>query len=295
MENRLKRKAAENAPLIRTRPFGTTGQRVNLVGLGGEGILRTFGKTKDAQGVIWEAIRQGIGYFDSARVYAGSEGYYGTIWTNHPEIRKRIFQTSKSASRDRGGALADLEQTLSTMGVERLDLWQIHDLRTEEELEVIAAPGGALEAFLEAKASGKTRFIGVTGHHDPDILTRAVREWPVDAVMMPVNPVEGVLGGFLDSTLPRAKEKGLAIIGMKVLGASHYLYPELGATPERLIRFALSQEITLAIVGCSTPQHVQRLARIGREFEPFPPDQLNEIVGRFRPYAKELAYYRGVV
>jgi hypothetical protein len=69
------------------------------------------------------------------------------------------------------------------MGIDHLDLRQIHDLRTEEDFRTISGPDGALEAFLEAKANGKTRFIGVTGHHDPAILTRAIREWPVDSVL----------------------------------------------------------------------------------------------------------------
>ena len=226
--------------------------KVTIVGLGGEGILRTYGQTARAQEVILEAASQGIAYFDSARVYAGSEGYYGSVWPKHPEIRARIFQTSKSGSRDKKGALSDLETTLRTMGLDHLDLWQIHDVRTERDLEAISSPQGALEAFVEAKAAGKIRFIGVTGHHDPSILTQAVRDWPVDAVLMPVNPVEGALRGFFDSTLPEAHRKGIAVIGMKVLGAGHYILPDLDMTPELLIRFALSQKITLAIVGCST-------------------------------------------
>lgn len=278
---------------ICTRLFGRTGQAVTCVGLGGEGVLRTFGKTTDALAVIREAAAQGIGYFDSARVYAGSEGYYGSFWADRPEIRPGIFQTSKSASRDRKGALDDLEKSLATLGLDNLDLWQIHDVRTEEDLRAIQSPGGALEVFLEAKAAGKIRFIGVTGHQDPGVLTRAVRELPVDSVLMPVNPVEGALGGFFDSTLPAAKEKGIAVIGMKVLGASYYISPEQGVTPGLLIRYALSQEITLVIVGCSTPQEVQALAGAGRNFEPLSSDEQHELVSRFRPHARQLAYYRG--
>jgi len=280
---------------IETRLFGRTDRLVTAVGLGGEGILRTFGQESGAEAVIQEAIAQSITYFDSARVYAGSEGYYGLIWRRLPQVRKQVFQASKSASRDRKGALADLEQTLSTMGIDHLDLWQIHDVRTMEEIQVIEGPGGALEAFIEAKKSGKTRFIGVTGHHDPDILTRAVRQWPVDSVMMPVNPVEGALGGFLDKTLPAARKKGMAIIGMKVLGASHYLFPEQGITPEVLIRYGLSQDITVAIVGCSNPAHVQTLAQTGHDFEPLSVTEQHSLVDRFRPHAARFAYYRGVI
>ena len=275
-------------------PFGKTGVEVSIVGLGGEGILRTHGREGAAGAVIRESVDQGVTYFDCARAYAGSEGYYGLIWSAHPELRARVFQAGKSAERTKKGALADLDQTLVTMHIDHLDLWQIHDVRTEADLHRIAGPGGALEAFLEAKSAGKTRFIGVTGHHDPEILTRAVKEWPVDSVLLPVNPVEGALPGFLDETVPAAREKGIAVIGMKVLGASQYLAPENGLTADLLIRFALSRAADLVVVGCSSPEHVRTLALAGRTFEPLPPAALEQLTASFRPYARRLAYYRGV-
>jgi aryl-alcohol dehydrogenase-like predicted oxidoreductase len=280
---------------IPTGVFGQTGQKVTRVGLGGEGVLRTYGKSEQAREVIHEAITRGITYFDSAQAYAGSERYYGSIWTESPEMRSRIFQASKSASRHKEDALADLQNTLRNMGTSYLDLWQIHDVRTEEDLRIISGPGGALEAFLEAKSSGKVRFVGVTGHHDPEILTRAVEDWPVDSVMIPVNPVEGVLGGFLTSTLPAANKKGVAIIGMKILGASHYLQPRLGITAEVLIRFALSYAISVAIVGCSNASEVKTLADAGRSFNPLSRQEKTDLMQRLKPYSRKLAFYRGVL
>jgi predicted aldo/keto reductase-like oxidoreductase len=206
-----------------------------------------------------------------------------------------VFQASKSAKRSGVGALADLEQTLGNMSIDHLDLWQIHDVRTEEDIEMISQPGGALEAFIEAKSIGKTRFIGVTGHHDPKILEKAIREWPVDSVMMPINPVEAAIGGFMDSALPAAREKGIAVIAMKVLGAGHYIVPEAGITPEMLIRFALSQPITVAIIGCSNGSHVRTLAETGRNFSPLSREELQGVVEIFRPYARKLAFYRGTL
>jgi len=277
---------------ISTQMFGNTDQKVTIVGLGGEGVLRTFGQEVVAEDVIREALSQGITYFDSARAYSGSESYYGRVWSKNSDAREKVFQTSKSAMRQKKAALADLDQPLSNMGIDHLDLWQIHDVRTEDDMKVIAGSGGALEAFVEAKAAGKIRFIGVTGHHDPGIL--AVKEWPVDAVLMPVNPVEAVLGGFLDDTLNTAKEKGIAVIAMKVLGASYYLSPEAGVTAQALIHFALSQPVNLAIVGCSSPEEVNVLADAGRDFQPMSDDEQQRLISLFRPHARKLGYYRGV-
>jgi predicted aldo/keto reductase-like oxidoreductase len=179
------------------------------------------------------------------------------------------------------------------MGTDHLDLWQIHDVRTRDDIEAIEREGGALEAFLQAKEEGYIKYIGVTGHYDPEILTYAVEHWPVDTVLMPVNPVEGVIGGFLDGTLPAARKRGLGIIGMKVLGASNYIYRELGITPERLIRYALSQPVSTAIVGCSTPEEVATLAEVGRIFTPMDEQEQQKLISTFKPFAKQLAYYRG--
>jgi len=279
---------------IATRDFAIIGCPVTMVGLGGEGILRTYGRAQQATAVIQAAIDQGITYFDCAHAYADSELYYGAIWKAFPEKRGSLFQASKSASRDKKGALADLENSLRRLQTDYLDLWQIHDVRTDSDLNRIAGPDGALEAFVAAKASGKVRHIGVTGHHDPRILTQAVIEWPVDSVMMPVNPAEAVLGGFLTSTLPAAQAKNMAVIGMKILGAAHYILPEWGITAEMLIRFAVTSGITVVIVGCSSDAEVGTLARIGRDFVPLSEDEKNHLTGRFKPHAKRLAFYRGV-
>jgi len=284
---------------ITEKPFGKI-QNVTCVGLGGEGVLRTYGRSAEAEKVISEAIFQKITYFDCARVYSDSERYYGAIWGKNPEMRRSIFQASKSASRDRQGALKDLGETLERLQTSYLDLWQIHDVRTQEDIRMISGPGGALEAFLEARDSGKVKAIGVTGHHDPRILTQAVLEWPVDSVMIPVNPVEGVLAktrpdAFLSSTITAAREKGIAVIAMKTLGASHYIFPDTGITADLLIRYALSHQVTVAIVGCSTPEHVRILADAGKNKAVLSENEKQALEKAFEPHVSKLAFYRGVL
>lgn len=278
---------------MRTVPFGSTGVWISAVGLGGEGVLRTFGRREEARAVIREAVEQGITYFDSARVYSDSEVYYGSVWREEPSLRRQIFQTSKSASRDRDSAREDLESSLQRLHTDYLDLWQIHDVRTDGDLEAISGPGGALEAFVAAREEGLVRHIGVTGHHDPAVLSRAVTEWPVDAVLLPVNPAEGVLDGFLTHTLAAAREKGIAVIGMKVLGAGQYILPQLNIMAGLLIRYALSLGITLPVIGCSTPAEVQVIANTSG-MEPLSAVEMKMIEDRFRSHAQRLAFYRGV-
>lgn len=279
---------------MKTIQLGRSKKQVSVVGLGGEGVLRTYDRNNEAQIVIREALQQGISYCDCARVYSDSEIYYGEVWKAGPDLRKAIFQTSKSASRDRDGAFADLTASLQRLQTDYLDLWQIHDVRTEEDFEEISRPGGALEAFVSARDSGLVKNIGVTGHHDPYILTKAVEQWPVDTVLMPVNPIEQVIGGFLTQTLAAAQEKGVAVIGMKILGAGHYVLPKLAVTAGLLIRYALSFGITVAIVGCSTAEEVRELSAAAN-LPPLSDFEKEKITELFAPYAEKYAFYRGVL
>ena len=281
---------------IRETFFGTGRQQVTTVGLGGEGILRTSNRLPHARKVIFEALDQGINYFDSAPAYSDSELYLGSVWKEKPTARLQAFQTSKSAIRDKAGAQSQLEKSLKRLHTDYLDLWQIHDLRTKRDFDAIAGPGGALEAFVEAKKAGKVKNIGVTGHFDPNILARAVWEWPVDSVMLPVNPVEELIGGFLTKTLVEARRRNIAVIGMKILGASHYILPKYDVSAELLIRYALSHEITVAIVGCTSPDEVQTLADAGRRSSrALSGNEKERIIDVFKPYYKKLAFYRGVI
>ena len=274
-------------------PFGSTGVSVTRVGLGGEGVLRTHGREEEARKVIEKALDLGIGYYDTAPAYSGSEDYLGSVWKSGKFDRNSIFQTSKSASRDDDGAMRDLRETLVKLGADHQDLWQIHDVRTMGDFAEIGGSGGALQAFIKAKESGLVRHIGVTGHHDPEVLTKCVEEWPLDSVLLPVNPVEGILGGFLTETLPAAKSKGMAVIAMKVLGGGHYLVPEQNLTAPIYLRYALSQPVDVVIVGCSTPAEVAELAQEAQSFVPMGQEDQRALLEVFRPQARSLAFYRG--
>jgi aryl-alcohol dehydrogenase-like predicted oxidoreductase len=135
----------------------------------------------------------------------------------------------------------------------------------------------------------------VTGHHDPVVLLHAVNRWDIDSVLLPVSPVEAAIGGFADQVIPAARERGIGVIGMKTLGAGNYIHPESGLNPETLIRFALSQDVDLVIVGCSTADEARFLARIGQEHVTMSDEEQARLIETVRPYAPRLAYYRGII
>jgi aryl-alcohol dehydrogenase-like predicted oxidoreductase len=264
-------------------------------GLGGEGVLRTKGRTQEALAMLNAAFEAGIRYFDSAPAYAGSERYYGLFWDQHPERKELAFQTSKSAQRSAKGANEDLKRTLARMDRDHLGLWQIHDVRDTTDISEIEGSDGALKAFYEARETGVVRGIGVTGHHNPSVLLHAVTHWDIDSVLLPVNPVESVIGGFIDKVIPAARERDVGVIGMKTLGAGNFIHTETGFSPKNLIRFALAQDVDLVIVGCSTADEARFLASSGSWSLPMKEPEQTLLIETVRPYAHRLAYYRGVL
>jgi aryl-alcohol dehydrogenase-like predicted oxidoreductase len=265
--------------LLPSRPLGRTGLTVTQVGLGGEGILRTRGRFKEAQDVIHRALDLGITYFDCARVYAGSEEYYGSALGKK---RERIFLTSKASERSKKGALGQLHTSLATMRTGYLDLWQVHDIRTARDLSEISAPGGALEACVEARQQGMVRFLGVTAHQDPAILAEALELFDFDTVLMPMSSAHPHFIGFVEKTLPVALRKGMGIIGMKVIGGSIVPARRTPEEVEVLMRYALTLPVSTIVIGCETPREVEMNVRIAREFSPFTPGEMERLAASAR-------------
>ena len=274
---------------IPKRKLGKTGLDVTILGLGGEGILRTFGYEQEAYALINKAIDLGINYFESARAYSGSESYYGLALK---ERRRNIFLTSKSHARDKKGAWAHLQETLGNMKTDHLDLWQVHDVRTEDEVEQIFGPKGAIEAFSEAKEKGLTRFVGITGHHDPLITKRCMETYDFDTVLIPVNPAEPTYQSFPDHVIPLALEKKMAVIAMKAYFRGIAARIPGFTTMEPFYRFALSHPVTTAVIGCDDTGQLEQNVGFANAFHPMSEKEMHDLVNQVTPYARELMYYK---
>jgi aryl-alcohol dehydrogenase-like predicted oxidoreductase len=274
---------------IPRRTLGRTGAGVSVLGLGGEGVLRTTGYDDEAYALINSAIDLGINYCESARAYAGSESYYGKALG---ERRAGVFLTSKSHARDRRGARAHLQETLKNMKTDHLDLWQVHDVRTDEDIREIFGPGGAIEAFVEAKEKGMTRFIGVTGHHDPQVLRRCIELFPFDTVLLPVNPGEPAYKSFLKEVVPLALEKQMGIIGMKVYFRGLAQRIPWYTSLEPFLRFALSQPVSNVVIGCDDVEQLAENVKFAKSYVPMTDPEMQALVRDVSPYARKLMYYK---
>jgi aryl-alcohol dehydrogenase-like predicted oxidoreductase len=249
--------------MIVERSLGRTGARVLPVSLGGEGILRTTGRAREAVPVIIEALRLGVRYCDTAPAYQQSQDYYGEAFRSAgAAARKGVFLASKTHERTRDRALRLLDDSLRRLGTDWLDLWQMHDLRDADELDVIFGRGGAVEAARQAQADGRIRFIGLTGHHDPDVLVEAMRRFKFDSVLVALNPADARHRPFVPTVVAEARRQGMGVVGMKALAAG----PLLREAPAgELLRYTASIADTV-IVGCSTVAEVQQNLGVTRGF-----------------------------
>jgi aryl-alcohol dehydrogenase-like predicted oxidoreductase len=272
------------------RTLGRTGYNATILGLGGEGVLRTFGYDQQAEAVIEAALEAGINYFETARAYSGSEAYLGQGLAGH---RDKIFLTSKTHGRSFNEAMAHLSITLKNLNTDHLDLWQVHDVRTMDEVAAIGAPGGVLEAMHHARERGWVRFIGVTGHHDPAVLRRVLELYDFDTVLLPINPAEPHLASFLP-VAQEAMAKGLGVIAMKTLCRGQL--PELAENPGEAVRellaYALSQAVTLAVVGADSVPQVLELAAAARDVTPMTLKEQHRLEAAVGPLARQLMYYK---
>jgi aryl-alcohol dehydrogenase-like predicted oxidoreductase len=276
--------------MIAERTLGRTGARVLAVSLGGEGILRTTGRAREAVPVILEALRLGVRYCDTAPAYQQSQDYYGEAFRSAGKgARDAVFLASKTHERTRDRALRLLDDSLRRLGTDRLDLWQMHDLRELDELDTIGRPGGALQAAAEARADGRVRFIGLTGHHDPQLLVEAMRRFPFDSVLLPINPADPRHRPFIPSAVAEARRRGMGVVGMKVLAAGRLVRE---APPPDLIRYAASHADTV-IIGCSSIDEVRANLAVARDLEPMPDAEQRALEQRIAARASGYDYFKG--
>lgn len=271
------------------RPLGNTGEKISVLGLGGEGVLRSFDRENEAVSLIHRAIDLGITYFESARAYAGSESYYGKALE---ERRKEIFLASKSHERTADGVLKHLETTLKNMKTGSLDLWMVHDVRSVSDLDQIFGPAGAIKAFEIARQHRMIKWIGISGHRNPTILSRALSLFSFDTVLIPVNPAEWHYRSFLNEILPKAQKKEMGVLGMKVFsrGTCFKIFERESAG--HFLRFALTQPITTVVVGCETVEQLEMNVRIAQAYQPMTEKEQEIMINKVKYYARELAYYK---
>jgi predicted aldo/keto reductase-like oxidoreductase len=255
------------------REFGRTGVKLTVVGQGGArlALLRT---KEAARAHVRQAYELGLNYFDCAHSYweGHSEAVYGDVLS---DVRKQVFITTKSGKRTRSEAEQELHGSLKSLNTDYIDLWQMHGIQNQVDVERIFAPGGAIEAFEAAKKAGKCRFFGFTGHHDPHAhlaMLKTYDKW--DSILMPLHAADPAYVSFEKMALPEAVRSGIGLQAMKVFGNA-FLLRVLNA--EECLRYALSLPIHCATVGCSTPGQLDDDVRFAQNFKPFTAMEMEDL------------------
>jgi predicted aldo/keto reductase-like oxidoreductase len=249
---------------IPTREFGKTGVKVSIIAQGGA-RMDLHPTVAEAADHVRRVYDLGLTYFDCARSYWGgkSEEAYGIGLKG---VRKNVFLTSKSTKRTRQEAEQDLATSLKTLQTDHLDIWQMHDVRTPEEIKTILGPGGAMEAFQAAKKAGKCRFIGFTGHFYPEThaaLLQAYDQW--DSVLLPVHAADHAYLSFEKTALPVAVSQGIGVQAIKVFCKAFLLR---SLSPRECLEYTLSMPVHVAVCGAGTQGQMEDNIRVAQSFKP---------------------------
>lgn len=269
-------KATAVAPTTKTLPkrkLGSTGIEVSLLGLGTWLGGVQSGTPEVAHAVITRALDEGVTYIDTAPSYAPAEERVGEALVGR---RADIVLGSKTGLRTRDGARAELEQSLRLLRSDWIDVWQVHGIASESEIEQVFAPGGAMEAFVKAKEEKLVRFLGITGHARPDLLAKMFERFPFDTVLTAVNVADWLRRPTVDLLVPRALEKGIGIIGMKTFGGAEASVLRTVSAVDAL-SWVWSLPVSTTIVGASTPEHVSENAELARSFVPLAAARAEEL------------------
>jgi predicted aldo/keto reductase-like oxidoreductase len=271
---------------IPLKRFGKTDVQISALGLGGHHL----GSAKDEQTaveIVHQAVDGGVTFFDNCWEYnrGKSEDWLGKGLKGR---RDKVFLMTKVCThgRDAGLAMQMLDQSLRRLQTDHLDLWQIHGVSFQNDAELFMRPGGAAEALLKAKKDGKVRFLGFTGHKDPDYhLAMLNTGFPWDAVQMPLNPFDANFMSFEKKVLPVLVQKGIAALGMKPIGGHGEPIQKGVFTAKELLGYSMSLPTATTISGVEDLNIMKQNLEIAQSFTPYSDSQMQALRDRAKEYA----------
>src|SRR3984885_11235439 len=269
--------------MIPLRNFGKTDVKISALGLGGHHL----GAAKDevtAVEIVHRALDGGITFYDCCWEYnrGKSEDWLGKGLRG---VRDRAFVMSKVCTHGRDASLAMqmLEQSLRRLQTDHLDLWQIHGVTFQNDPQLFIRSNGAAEAMQKAKQQGKVRFVGFTGHKDPDIhLAMLNTDFPFDAVQMPLNSFDANFHSFEIQVLPELNRRGIAPLGMKPLNGHGEAIQQGVISAEEALRYAMSLPVATTITGMEKLEVLHQNLRVAQGFQPMTADEMQALRDRVR-------------
>jgi aryl-alcohol dehydrogenase-like predicted oxidoreductase len=291
------------APPMPERALGRTGHMVRLFSLGGQASLEQADKHDVSIAIINRAIDLGVNYLDTAAAYGRprtpdtprwelngiSQTFLGEVMATR---RKEVFLASKTDDRTRDGSLRLLDQSLKLLKTDHLDLWQLHNVMRDDQIEQIFAKDGAIEALLKARDQKMVRFLGITGHYDPAPLIKGLERFDFDTILIALNPADPHRFSFKAELLPLANKKKMGVIGMKIPARDRLLRPDGVSTMKEAMSYTLTLPVSTVIIGCKTVEQLEEDVAIAKGFAPLPPAEMARLEGLTASYVAEAAWFR---
>jgi aryl-alcohol dehydrogenase-like predicted oxidoreductase len=266
------------------RALGKTGVKVSILGLGGSHIGYPELTDRESVALIRRAIDGGIDFLDNCWDYNAGKSEERMGKALQGGYRERVFLMTKIDGRTRAAATEQLEQSLTRLRTDMIDLVQIHEVIRMSDPKRCFAPGGAIEALLAARDAGKLRFIGFTGHKDPAIhlamlAVASKHGFVFDAVQMPLNVMDFHFNSFEIQVLPVLVDNGIGALGMKSMGSGDILDSQV-VSPEECLRYALTLPVSVVISGMDSVEVLEKNLDIARSFKPLSDATRRELLSR---------------
>lgn len=293
-----------------TRNLGRTGYRVGIFSLGGQAAIEQPNNHAIAVPIIERALDLGVNYIDTAAMYGGdrrwSQRYVGEVMKHR---RSQAYLASKTHDRTRDGSLRLLEESLRLLNTDHLDAWQLHHIDSQSDVDRIFSKGGAIDALQQAKEQKMVRFLGVTGHSDPDVLIQCLERFPFDQILLALNAADRHHLSFMARLLPLAVEKQVGIVGMKIPARGRILAswkpdpshssPWEGKatgpgtlTMKEALYYVLSLPVSTVIIGCDNIVQIEENVQLARDFTPLSERQLASLSEKAQPVARQALFFR---
>lgn len=268
------------------RILGRTGEAISIVGFPGLAMIHDDQETCNK--AVRKAIDLGVNYFDVAPAYGNGKAETRLGIALEGVDYSNIFLACKTKMRDKAGARMELERSLKLLKTDHFDLYQMHHIRTPDEVKQAFAPGGAIETFIEARKEGKVRYLGFSAHTTKGAL-QALNSFDFDTCMFPINCIEYFKIGFGKEVMDLAAKKKTAVLAIKALsrgawaqGAQRdrkwwYQAMESPKDIDLALRFTLSQQ---GVVSGFSPAFIdlfEKAVQAAKNYRPITPTETKRL------------------
>ena len=266
------------------RVLGRTRERVSAIGIGGWHLGLPHVDEALSIRIVRRAIDEGVNFLDNSWDYndGASEVRMGKALRDG--YRERAFVMTKIDGRSKREARRQLDESLRRLQVDYLDLVQHHEVIRFEDPHRIFDDDGANAALLEARAAGKLRYIGFTGHKDPRVHLHTLEvakahDFTFDTVQMPLNVMDAHYRSFEQLVLPELVRANIGVLGMKSM-ANGIILKSRTVTPTECLQYALSLPTSVVITGCDTMAILEQALHAVRELRPMSEAEIHSLLGR---------------